>query len=146
MLPLHIAVADQASEAVVAALLAAHPGAAKERDKVLPPLLHTYTFCADALRAYTGSPARLRDVQGGRLPLHVAAQFKASEGVVAALLVAHPGAAAEEDFVRPPRSHPLCAAKYRLRAYANSLARLSALRRVGSCPCIMLRVAMRRRR
>ena len=45
-LPLHDAVLDQASEAVVAALLAAHPGAAEEKDKVRPSLLHT-TCCND---------------------------------------------------------------------------------------------------
>ena len=36
MLPLHWAVAKQASEAVVMALLAAHPGAAKEKNMVRP--------------------------------------------------------------------------------------------------------------
>ena len=45
-LPLHVAAEYQASEAVVAALLAAHPGAAKEKAKVRPPFLHT-AFCDD---------------------------------------------------------------------------------------------------
>ena len=36
MLPLHRAASGQASEAVVLALLAAHSGAAKEKDKVRP--------------------------------------------------------------------------------------------------------------
>ena len=45
-LPLHYAAEKQASEAVVAALLAVHPDAAKEKDKVRPPLLHT-VFCND---------------------------------------------------------------------------------------------------
>ena len=49
MLPLHAAVRHQASEAVVAALLAAYPGAAKKKDKgnVRPPLLQT--ICSDDL-------------------------------------------------------------------------------------------------
>ena len=48
-LPLHVAAASQASEAVVAALLAAYPGAAKKKDKgnVRPPLLQT--ICSDDL-------------------------------------------------------------------------------------------------
>ena len=37
MLPLHYAVERKASEAVVAALLAVHLGAAKEKDNVRPP-------------------------------------------------------------------------------------------------------------
>ena len=35
-LPLHLSFESRASEAVVAALLAAHPGAAKERNRVRP--------------------------------------------------------------------------------------------------------------
>ena len=35
-LPLHVAAANQASEAVVVALLEAHPEAATEKDQVLP--------------------------------------------------------------------------------------------------------------
>ena len=46
ILPLHFAAANQVPEAVVAVLLAAHPGAAKKKDKVRPPLLHT-VFCDD---------------------------------------------------------------------------------------------------
>jgi len=46
VLPLHVAAGSHASEAVVAALLAAHPGAAKEKAKVRPPFLHT-AFCDD---------------------------------------------------------------------------------------------------
>ena len=42
-LPLHVAAANQASEAVVAALLKASPEAAKEKDKVRPPA-HPFTL------------------------------------------------------------------------------------------------------
>jgi len=45
-MPLHFAARYQASEAVVLALLAAHPGAAKEKDEVRRPFLHTM-FCDD---------------------------------------------------------------------------------------------------
>ena len=45
-LPVHVAAANQASEAVVAALVAAHPDATKKKDKVRPPLLDS-TFCDD---------------------------------------------------------------------------------------------------
>ena len=40
-LPLHYAAAKQASEAVVVALLAAHPGAAKEQNRVRQPCPYT---------------------------------------------------------------------------------------------------------
>ena len=66
-LPLHCAVKGQASMEVVAALLAAHPGAARVEDR------------------------------HGMLPLHWAAEQQASVEVVAALLAAHPGAARAED-------------------------------------------------
>ncbi len=46
LLPLHVAAEFEASEAVVAALLAAYSGGAKVQAKVRPPLLHT-TFCDD---------------------------------------------------------------------------------------------------
>lgn len=74
-LPLHDALQNNASDAVVLALLAAHSEGAKEKDG------------------------------DGRLPLHHAAGHMASEAVVRALLVAHQGAAKEKDRVRPPRPH-----------------------------------------
>ena len=45
-LPLHVAARYQASEAVVAALLAAHPGAAKEKCGVRPLRPHNRLRCA----------------------------------------------------------------------------------------------------
>ena len=61
--PLHCAVKKQASDEVVAALLAAHPDAARAEGR------------------------------NGELPLHCADRRQASVAVVAALLAAHPDAA-----------------------------------------------------
>ena len=86
---------------MVAALLAAHPEAAKEKDEVRPAFPHTLRAVACRLCARALSLARCRAAQRERLPLHVAAAFQASEAVVAALLKAYPDAAKEKDEVRP---------------------------------------------
>ena len=98
-LPLHVAAANQAAEAVVVELLKAHAGAAAEKDEVCPSRSH---LCAAEyrLRAYADSPARFRAAQEGRLPLHVAVQHQASEAVVRRLLAAGPDVA-KESHLRP---------------------------------------------
>ena len=70
-LPLHVAAANQASEAVVVELLKAHAGAAAEKDEVCPPrshlcalrsiaCVHTRThLLASALRRRGGCPCML---------------------------------------------------------------------------------------
>ena len=103
---MHVAAANQASEAVVVALLKAHAGAAAEKDEVCPPRSHTPLRCGvTRLGAYADSRARLCAAQDRSLPLHVAARSQASEAVVEALLAAHPDAAKEKDWVRPPFLH-----------------------------------------
>ena len=105
-LPLHVAARHQASEAVVAALLAAHPGAAQEKDKVRPPRLHPSALRSTAC-VHTPTYLLASATQYERLPLHDAAEFHASDPVVAALLAAHPGAAKERGTVRSPLLHTL---------------------------------------
>ena len=80
---------------MIKALLAAYPDAAKEKDevrcgrgrRVLCPLLSLLTCVCCR-------------VQGGNLPLHLAARYNESEAVIKALLAAYPGAAKAKTVVR----------------------------------------------
>ena len=124
MLPLHFAAAVKASDAVVAALLEAHPGAAKDKDGVTCRAHNSLRCVAPLMCVYARSLARRRAAQDGRLPLHHAARQKASEAVVATLLAAHPGAAKEKDKVLSPRPHnPLRCPPACIRALTCSLPR-----------------------
>ena len=60
-MPLHWAVANQASEAVVAALLAAYPDAAREKDRVRVAQPHILRAVA-CLTSHTPCPRALRVV------------------------------------------------------------------------------------
>ena len=134
-LPLHYAAAKQASEAVVVALLAAHPGAVKEQNRVRQP-------CPTHLPRHALARISLPRAQIGRLPLHEAAATRASEAVVRVLLAAHPGASKEKDNVRlrnPPRYACVC-----VRACNHSPS--AVLHRMGSCRCTWPREIRRRRR
>ena len=115
---LHYAMANQASEAVVAALLEAHPEAAKQKTNVLPPWPHTLRAAPQRMRARALSLACRHAVQIGKLPLHWAAANEASEAVVKALLAEYPDAATEKDEVRPPYQRALRAAPRRMCARA----------------------------
>ena len=147
-LPLHHAARLNASEAVVAALLAAHPGAAKEKERVHPPCPQDSLHGRAPLACiWSHSLAHRRAVQDGLQPLHHAAGQRASEAVVAALLEAHPGAAKEKDRVRPPCLHiALSIGPHRLPACLLSLALCRAALSVGGYRCIMLRERRRQRR
>ena len=50
-------------------------------------------------------PPSVRAAQPGKLPLHYAAKYRASEAVVVALLAAYRGAAKKKCGVRPLRQH-----------------------------------------
>lgn len=103
-LPLHYAVANQASEAVVKTLLEVHPDGAKVKGyNGCLPLHYAAAIRASSSEAVarsllTAHPegAKERD-DDGCLPLHYAAWKEASEAVVRALLEAHPDGAKEKD-------------------------------------------------
>jgi len=122
MLPLHLAAGNRATPAVVAALVAARPGAASVRDRMGRLPLHL--AAEPSVRhggggVVRGAPARLPAHKAaaavvaallaahpdgaqtkdgfGKLPLHLAAADRASVELVTALLAAHPGGAKEKD-------------------------------------------------
>ena len=84
------------------ALLEAHPEAAQTRGYVRS----TSDLAPSGVRRTHRSPYR---TQGGKLPLHFAAQMQASKAVVGVLLEAHPEAAQTKDEARShtTRSQPL---------------------------------------
>jgi len=156
--PLHFAAAGKASVAVVKALLAEHPGAAKEKDGVRPPRPHNVpselrcTACAHtcshslaAALCRVGKQLRQATVGGCRCTLLREGRrqrrwWRRCWRLTLALPEAHLGAARKKDEVRTPRPHN------RLYMHTRSHLLAAALRRVETSRCTLLRQGERRRR
>ena len=118
---MHVGEENKASEAVLAALRAADPDLvaaleARKPDSEVLPLIDkdaakqitpwvsrpnprtVHNFIGASTHARSHAPPGC--VQDGRLPLHYAAAYTASEAVVAALLAEYPEAAREKTKVR----------------------------------------------
>ena len=155
--PLHYAAAIS-SEAVVLALLAAYPEAAKATDKVRRPrpcVPRSCNLSPTAARLVAQPPPARREcpvqLGNGETPLHVAAAFSSSVAVVQALLVAYPEAVMATNKVRRPRpcvprSWGLSPTRRSPRRSAAPLLAVCATYRTGACPSTSPLGAAHRRR